>query len=304
MQTRGLIMLNQKNYPFYFFTAFLAFQSIVCGQTEYTGTLKEKYQACQKSSGVEYHPEEDQCFCENGVVCENGRVCDSYTHACKECNTGDTRVCSNSETDTCIWGEWQNKECYTSTINNNPVNDPEFKQDANSLCDKCDNKVLTLCYEEQPQYYNCANDCKKNDSTPECLPFNQTNNVNEIGIKCDKDASNKTICIGDKNNANQYICNNRNNQGYQWELNQGCNNFGCNASQESCGCDPSLHPEYYNNKLRYCEKEINSFVFLECNNTIDEHICKNNYLFECSNNNWKELRQCPNDCNSNGTECN
>ena len=81
---RRSAMHNRINYFFVIAFIFLAIQAMGCGQTEYTGFIKDKYQACQKSDGIEYHPEEDQCYCSNGIVCQNGYVCDTDINSCMQ----------------------------------------------------------------------------------------------------------------------------------------------------------------------------------------------------------------------------
>ena len=303
---------------------FLTIQIMSCGKEDFSGTIKQSHDACQNSGGVEYYPEDNQCFCENGVICESGRICDSITHACKECNSGDTRACKSGE-DICVWGEWQNKDCYNDITKDNddhflsdgtveegsaysPVTNSYILPECEGNESQCVDDTLRWCYKGDWQETKCANGCKDvGEHEHKC---NEINSINDI--KCNEAAINNTICF----NANQYICA-RNGKDFKWSTPNGfaCGNLGCNTSMRACGCDPnSFMPQFENGKVRYCAKEHNSLVIKRCIqytsestqcDQIQKSICSANYLITSDSlgliDSWEI---CDYGCNEETAQCN
>ena len=285
-------------------------QMIGCGQTEYTGALKERYQACQLSQGFEYHPEEGQCYCTNGIVCEEGYVCDTAFNDCikhvheggYDCENLTLKYTYDSVSDEMVMkGECEEgnlikkpeipedeNEC---ALNANCSDDKEDALDDPGAAPEPSPKVPdgTDTYPVILQNYDCSGP-SLHDTQLKCtegvLSYNYNGEIKTIS--CEKGCDGN-VCIqfsvseGDTCSGNETICITNNNQGLQYRCqnnkwkNTGSSSDGCDVSQKySIDLDPMLKGKNIQYYLEVTENNTSNYILitLPCNSSKDDVYCK------------------------------
>ena len=220
-------------------------QSIGCGQTEYTGALKERYQACQFSQGFEYHPEEGQCYCTNGIVCEEGYVCDTSFNDCirhvhvggYDCEDPTLKYTYDSVTDEMV----MRGECNT----NNPICDSDSECiipdwpvtfECNPNIDECDlddkDDSLDVCAHDEEG-------CAPSDPV-ECNPDGDENNECLVKPGPGKDQLKHFECKTTSTCKDNTITLNFNGKEKDYPCPHGCQNGVCQSINISDKCEGSI----------------------------------------------------------------